>query len=66
MELSNEFTVDAPVDQAWAVLTDLERIAPCMPGAYSRLFSGDFARPQRFTPRRRSILCFAAIRFDIL
>jgi carbon monoxide dehydrogenase subunit G len=33
MELSNEFTVDAPVDQAWSVLTDLERIAPCMPGA---------------------------------
>jgi uncharacterized protein len=33
MELTNEFTVDAPVDQAWSVLTDLERIAPCMPGA---------------------------------
>ena len=33
MELSNEFTVDAPVDHAWSVLTDLERIAPCMPGA---------------------------------
>lgn len=33
MELSNEFTVAAPVDTAWAVLTDLERIAPCMPGA---------------------------------
>ena len=33
MELTNEFTVDAPVEQAWAVLTDLERIAPCMPGA---------------------------------
>lgn len=33
MELSNEFTVEVPVDEAWAVLTDLERIAPCMPGA---------------------------------
>ncbi len=33
MELKNEFTVDVPVDEAWAVLTDLERIAPCMPGA---------------------------------
>jgi uncharacterized protein len=33
MELSNEFTVEAPLDHAWAVLTDLERIAPCMPGA---------------------------------
>jgi carbon monoxide dehydrogenase subunit G len=27
------FTVDVPVSQAWDVLTDLERIAPCMPGA---------------------------------
>lgn len=33
MELSNEFRVSVPVDRAWAVLTDLERIAPCMPGA---------------------------------
>jgi carbon monoxide dehydrogenase subunit G len=33
MELTNEFEVAVPVDQAWAVLTDLERIAPCMPGA---------------------------------
>jgi uncharacterized protein len=33
MELNNEFTVPVPVEQAWAVLTDLERIAPCMPGA---------------------------------
>ena len=41
MELSNEFTVDAPVDQAWAVLTDLERIAPCMPGAQLTEVEGD-------------------------
>jgi carbon monoxide dehydrogenase subunit G len=33
MELNNEFDVEVPVDEAWAVLTDLERIAPCMPGA---------------------------------
>jgi carbon monoxide dehydrogenase subunit G len=33
MELNNEFTVAAPVDRTWSVLTDLERIAPCMPGA---------------------------------
>jgi uncharacterized protein len=33
MELTNEFDVEVPVDQAWAVLTDLEKIAPCMPGA---------------------------------
>jgi len=41
MELTNEFTVDAPVDQAWAVLTDLERIAPCMPGAQLTEVEGD-------------------------
>lgn len=41
MELSNEFTVDAPVDQAWSVLTDLERIAPCMPGAQLTEVEGD-------------------------
>ncbi|WP_334141350.1 SRPBCC family protein [Rhabdothermincola sp.] len=33
MELTNEFEVRAPVEQAWSVLTDLERIAPCLPGA---------------------------------
>jgi hypothetical protein len=41
MELTNEFTVDAPVEQAWAVLTDLERIAPCMPGAQLTEVEGD-------------------------
>jgi uncharacterized protein len=33
MKLDNEFEVPRPVDEAWAVLTDIERIAPCMPGA---------------------------------
>jgi len=33
MELKNEFSVGVPVEDAWAVLTDLERIAPCLPGA---------------------------------
>ena len=33
MQLTNEFVVPVPVPDAWAVLTDLERIAPCMPGA---------------------------------
>jgi carbon monoxide dehydrogenase subunit G len=41
MELTNEFEVDVPVDQAWAVLTDLERIAPCMPGAQLTEVEGD-------------------------
>lgn len=33
MRLQNEFTVNAPIDKTWEVLTDIERIAPCMPGA---------------------------------
>ena len=33
MELSNEFVVPVGVDEAWGLLTDVERIAPCMPGA---------------------------------
>jgi carbon monoxide dehydrogenase subunit G len=33
MELTNEFRVAVPMAEAWAVLTDVERIAPCMPGA---------------------------------
>jgi carbon monoxide dehydrogenase subunit G len=33
MKLDNEFTVGVPIGEAWAVLTDLEMIAPCMPGA---------------------------------
>ena len=33
MKLENEFTVPAPIEQAWAVLLDVERVAPCLPGA---------------------------------
>ncbi|MFD7602907.1 SRPBCC family protein [Streptomyces mirabilis] len=33
MELHHEFTVPVPVDDAWRALLDVERIAPCMPGA---------------------------------
>ena len=33
--------MDTPVDQAWAVLTDIERIAPCMPGAELTEVDGD-------------------------
>lgn len=33
MELTHTFTVSEPVDRAWAVITDLERVAPCLPGA---------------------------------
>ncbi len=33
MKLENEFTVPAGIDEAWAVLLDVERVAPCLPGA---------------------------------
>jgi uncharacterized protein len=33
MKLENEFTVPAPIDHAWEVLLDIERVAPCLPGA---------------------------------
>jgi carbon monoxide dehydrogenase subunit G len=33
MKLEHEFTVPAPIDEAWKVLLDVERVAPCMPGA---------------------------------
>ena len=41
MELTNEFKVDAPPATTWSVLTDLERIAPCMPGAQLQEVEGD-------------------------
>ncbi len=33
MKIENEFRVDAPLEVAWAILTDIPAIAPCMPGA---------------------------------
>lgn len=33
MEIENEFDVPAPVDHVWTYLLDVERVAPCMPGA---------------------------------
>jgi carbon monoxide dehydrogenase subunit G len=44
MELVNEFTVNRPIDQTWAVLTDVERIAPCMPGAQLEEIEGETYR----------------------
>ena len=41
MELTNEFRVSVPVEDAWAVLTDVERIAPCLPGAQLQEIEGD-------------------------
>jgi hypothetical protein len=33
MQIDNEFTVSAPADALWAYLLDVEKVAPCMPGA---------------------------------
>jgi carbon monoxide dehydrogenase subunit G len=33
VEIENEFVVDAPMQQVWEAMLDLERIAPCLPGA---------------------------------
>jgi uncharacterized protein len=41
VDLTNEFRVGVPVEQAWEVLTDVERIAPCMPGAQLQEIEGD-------------------------
>lgn len=40
MELHHEFTVPVPVDEAWQTLLDIERVAPCMPGATVEAFDG--------------------------
>jgi uncharacterized protein len=41
MELEHSFTVPVPEDQAWDVLLDVERVAPCMPGATLDSVDGD-------------------------
>ncbi|MED7927566.1 SRPBCC family protein [Nonomuraea sp. LP-02] len=41
MRFEHEFTVPVPVEQAWAVLLDVERIAPCLPGATLDIYEGD-------------------------
>lgn len=33
MRLANEFVVEAGIEQTWELLNDLERVAPCLPGA---------------------------------
>ena len=41
MQLVNEFRVPVPIGQAWDVLTDVERVAPCIPGAELLGVDGD-------------------------
>jgi uncharacterized protein len=41
MKLEHDFTVPAPVDEAWKALLDVEKVAPCMPGAALTSVDGD-------------------------
>jgi uncharacterized protein len=41
MKLENTFNVPVPVDETWQVLLDVERIAPCVPGATLTSHDGD-------------------------
>lgn len=41
MEFTNEFTVPTDVDTTFATLTDLEQVAPCLPGAQLEEVDGD-------------------------
>jgi uncharacterized protein len=41
MKITNQFTVRAPIEQAWDVLCDLEQVIPLMPGAQLTGHEGD-------------------------
>src|SRR5215472_3297773 len=41
MELEHSFSVPVPEERAWEVLLDVERVAPCMPGATLDSVDGD-------------------------
>jgi carbon monoxide dehydrogenase subunit G len=41
MRLEHSFTVQAPIEEAWATFNDLERVVPCFPGATLSAFDSD-------------------------
>lgn len=41
MQLNNTFAVSLPIDEAWKTLLDLERVAPCLPGAAITAVDGE-------------------------
>ncbi len=43
-QIVNEFTVNRPIGEAWPIVCDLERIAPCLPGAQLEEIEGDIHR----------------------
>ena len=44
MELNHHFTVNVPVAEAWKIITNVELIAPCLPGAQLQEVEGDTYR----------------------
>jgi carbon monoxide dehydrogenase subunit G len=44
MDLEHSFTIPVPPEQAWQALLDVERIAPCMPGATVDSVDGDVVK----------------------
>ena len=43
-QIVNEFTVNRPIEEAWPIICDVERIAPCLPGAQLEEIEGDVYR----------------------
>ncbi len=43
-QIVNEFTVNRPIEEAWPIICDVERIAPCLPGAQLEEIEGDLYR----------------------
>ena len=63
MKLEQSFTVEAPVERVWAALIDVERIAPCLPGAEitgvddTGAYQGSSASSSGRRPRRTAGRC---------
>ena len=56
MKLTNEFEVPVPVEEAWPLLLDVERIIPCMPGAELLERIGDSAYKGRVSVQLGPVL----------
>lgn len=44
MELKNDVVVNSPIEQVWDAFNDVERMAPCLPGAHLQEIEGDEMR----------------------
>src|SRR5919197_4833987 len=62
MEFDNSFDVPLPPPEAWSVLMDIPRIAPCMPGAELTEVAGDNTYKGRISVRLGPVaLTFAGV-----